>query len=151
MVKFILFPFINCRWSCSHQAHIAFQDVPELWELIQGCLTDKVSDSFWITVFIFLLAADDSWIVVHLEHQAFHLVLAHQFCFSLFGIHVHAAEFIDFELLSVLADTHLREENRSRGFDVDHRSYDNDQDHSKQAADNSSGNIHQPLVEQLFR
>ena len=93
--------------GCSYYTAISFQYVPELRELIQGCLTDKVSDSFWITVFIFLLAADDSWIVVHLEHQAFHLVLAHQFCFSLFGIHVHAAEFIDFELLSVLADTHL--------------------------------------------
>ena len=106
-MQLILFPFIDCRWSGSYQAHITFQYVPELWELIQGCLTDKVSDSFWIAVFIFLLTADDSRILVHLEHQALHFVLTHQFCFSLFGIHIHAAEFIDFEFLSVLANTHL--------------------------------------------
>ena len=58
---------------------------------------------------------DYSGVKVHLEHFPIaQFVLFHELCFTFFCIHIHAAEFVHFEFLSVLSHTFLREENRAR-------------------------------------
>ena len=97
MVKLVLLPLIHCRRPGSYEAHISFQNIPELRKFIQGCLSDKMSYSF-----------DDSWIIVHFEHHSiFYVILFHQFFFAFFCIHIHGAEFIDLERTTVLSHADL--------------------------------------------
>src|SRR3954452_1780822 len=36
--------FVNGKWSRSDQRHVATQDVPELWKLIETCRTQPAAD-----------------------------------------------------------------------------------------------------------
>ena len=150
MVEIIFFPLVQSRGTCAYKAHLTLEDIPELREFVQGCAADEIADPFGLSVLVLFLTADDTGIVVHLEHHAvLDLVLGHEGFLALLRVHVHAPELIHFELLSVLADSLLRKEDRSRGFDVDHRSDKDKDDSGEDTSDNTAGYIHAALESQL--
>ena len=121
MIETILFPFVNCRWSCSNKAHLPFKHIQKLWKFIDGCFSYKITDSLWLTVLIFFLASYDPWVIIHFEHHAiFDFVLFHKFFFALFSIHIHTSELIHFKFFTIFSDPDLREKDRSWIFKIYH-------------------------------
>ena len=121
-----MFQFVLENWSGSHQAHVAFQDVPELGEFVQRCFSDEFAYAGFVSAIGQDLVSDDAWVEVEFEHSAIaHFVLGHEFGFAFFGVHVHASEFVYFEWFTVLADSYLGEEDRTWRTYVDGRAYEN--------------------------
>ena len=119
-----------------------------MWEFIQACFPDKLSNSgFLFSVWQHLIAYY-SRVKVHLEHHSVaHFILCHKLFLSLLGIHIHAAEFVHLELSAVPADSLLREEYRSRRGYVYRRSHKYHDDKCEQTAHQSSDYIHAPLYQ----
>ena len=93
-----MFQFVLKNWSGSYQAHVTFQDVPELGEFIQGGFSDEFAYAGFVSAVGQDFVSDDAGVEVEFEHSAVtHFVLGHEFGFAFFGVHVHASEFIHFE------------------------------------------------------
>ena len=96
------------------------------------------------------LISDYSRVEVHLEHFPIaQFVLFHKLGFPRFRIHVHAAEFVHFEFLSVLSHTFLGEENRARGCQIDGGTNKDGNDSCENTANQSAADVHQALQEKL--
>lgn len=134
------------RWSRSDDRHIALQHVEELWELVDAGPSDEVADPGLVGSVRQYLIADNPGIEVKLEHlRIAELVLLHELCLPCFCIHIHAAELIHFEALSVLSDALLAEEDRARGGDVDGRGDEDEKDRRGEAAEQAARDIHEAL------
>ena len=95
--------FSGCPYyiSDSNDAHIALQDVPQLGQLIEAGLADKLAHT------------GNARVVLDLEHGTIHLVLIQQIVQFCLCIGAHGAELIELEGLAVAADA-LLAENRAR-------------------------------------
>ena len=91
----VLLELSLCGWSGAHKAHVALKDIEKLRELIKTGLSYEGSH------------LGNSWVVLHLEHKALHLILGFQFFFPLLGVYVHGSELVNLEAPSVLADPDL--------------------------------------------
>ena len=151
VMKFILIPLIQCRWTGSYDAHITFQYIKELWEFIQAGDADEVTDAGFLRSVRQDFITDDTGIKVQLEHHAVaDTVLFHQFGFPFFCIHIHAAEFVHFEFLTVFTDTLLGKEDRTRGLQVNSRTHEQSDQQSQQTAKQTTGDIDRAFHKQLF-
>ena len=110
VVQIICCYLIHSRRTGTHQTHITAQNIVKLRQFIDTQTSDNISDALARSFF----AADNTRIIIHFKHITLHLVLSHQFFFSLLCIHIHGTEFIHFETAAILADTLLAIENRSR-------------------------------------
>src|SRR5699024_10666588 len=108
----VLFPLIHRGRAGTHKTHIAFEHIPELGKLINGCPADESAN-----------ALNDSGIVLQLEHQAAHLILFHQLALSLLRIQIHASELVNLEHFTILSNPGLSKENRTGGSQVNKRSH----------------------------
>ena len=134
------------RWSCSHKTHITFKYIKELWKLIKTRYSNEITNTSFLCSIRQDLISYNSRIEIKLKHLSIcYTVLLHQLSFSCFCIHVHTAELIDLKLLSILSYTLLREEYRSRGTDINNRSYKYKNDNCKQTSNKSACNIHYTL------
>ena len=146
MMQFIAVRLGDERWSCSHDGHIALQHVEELWELIDAGPSDEVADSGLVGSVWQYHIADDPGIEVELEHlRITELVLLHKLRLPCFRIHIHAAELIHFEALSILSDALLGEEDRARGGDVDGWGDEDEKNRRGEAAEQAARDIHESL------
>ena len=119
-MDFVFSPFVHCWWTCSNDAHITFEYVEELWKFIETPVSDIVTDPFLDRAISTLLAADDTRVELQLKHHAvFYTVLLHKLLLALLCIEVHTAELIDLESLTVLTNSLLCKEDRSRRLNID--------------------------------
>lgn len=84
-------------------AHVTFQNVPQLREFINTCFADELTHTC------------DTGIVLDFEDRAIHLIFfqkAIQLCFC---IRAHGTELIELERLSVASNSHLRKDRASDG------------------------------------
>ena len=138
-MPFLIFQeFLFCRRSGAYQAHVPFQYVKKLGELVDTGLPDELSHP------------GNSGVIFHLKHQAaLHLILRFQVFQPLLGICIHGTEFVDMKASAVGSDTGLLKDDGAGGLQVNGRSYKSPQyqgkDHSHQAA----ADIHAPLQEQV--
>ena len=137
MIGLILFKFIQRRRSRSHQAHIALQNVDELRELVQACLSQELSD------------LRDAGIILHLEHQAIHFILCHQLLLTLLSINIHGTELVHFENTAVSPHSLLGEEYRTGRIQLDDGCQYNGKNRENHRSNQSSHNIHQTLQQEL--
>ena len=91
----VTLPLIQSRRPGSDEGHISLEYIEKLRQFVNGMLPDKMPDG------------NNPWIIIHLEHLAFHLVVLHQFIFARIRIRIHTAEFIDPELSAVPSDPDL--------------------------------------------
>lgn len=70
VVELVVFKLIHRGRTGAYQAHIAFEDIPELGQLVDTGVSYKGT-----------YAPDDPGIIVDLEHLALNLILGHQFFF----------------------------------------------------------------------
>ena len=146
MMQFIAVRLGDERWSRSDDRHIALQDVKELWELIYAGPSDEVADTGLMCSVRQYLITDDPGIEIKLEHlRITELILLHKPRLSRLRIHIHAAEFIHLKTLSVLSDTLLGEEDRTRGGDVDGRCDKDEKNRRGEAAHEAARDIHEAL------
>lgn len=83
---FVLFGDLGALWARAYDGHVAFQNVQELWELVDTDSTDKSADGGDAGI---VLAGGES------RHAVF------------FGIHAHTAEFVDRKYLPVFGEAVL--------------------------------------------
>lgn len=108
--EFVLFYLGDKGWSGAHEGDITFEHIKELRELVNTPVSDEVADSFFIGTIRQDPAANDTGIIIHLEHLAIrHFILFHELCLTFLRIHIHAAEFIEAELFAILAHPDLGE------------------------------------------
>ena len=127
----ILFKLIFRRRSCPHEAHITLYDIHKLRKLVYTRLTDEFAHF------------RNPRIVIHLEHQALHLVLRFQFLLPFLRINIHGPEFVYFESSSVLADSRLRKEYRPRRINPDRQRHKRRYHRRNQASHQSAHDINQ--------
>ena len=152
MMQFIAVRLGDERRSRSDDGHIALQYVEELRELINTGPSDKVADTGLMGSIRQYLIADDTWIEVELEHlRIAELVLLHELRLSRLRIHIHATELIHLKTFSVLSDTLLSEEDRTRGSNVDGRCDENEKDGRDEAAEQTTRDIHEALHHECAR
>ena len=137
VMEVVLLVFINGRWACPNQCHIALQNVDALRELVDAGFPEEAADRH------------DAGIVVDLEHQAVHLVLGHQILFAFLGVYVHGAEFVELEAAAIHADALLAEEDRAGRLDVDDRREEHVCEAGGQEAGEAGGEADQPLDEEF--
>jgi len=133
VVVAVLLEFGRCRGSCADQGHVSLQDVEELGEFVQRGFADEFSYFC------------DAGVVLHLEHEAVHLVLLHQLGFAGFCVLVHGAELVHLELAAVLADAFLTEEDGAGRVEFDGQTDRDVQDQGDQAAKQASQDVHKTL------
>src|SRR5271170_98186 len=92
------------------KAHIAFEDVPELWEFVNAGATEKLSER------------GDAWIVFDFEDRAGHFVEAFELVDQCFGTRNHGAELVDQETALIETDALLKEEDRAAGSEFNEKS-----------------------------
>ena len=109
MFCLIMLELIDGRRSRSDKTHITSQDIEKLRKLIDARLPDKLSDP------------RDPRIILHLEHQSLDLIGGHQFLLSRLRVLIHGPELIERKLSSVLSDSRLSKEYRSRRIKLDRR------------------------------
>src|SRR5258708_37000563 len=96
-------PFIiaHGKWSRTHDAHIIFQNIGQLRQLINACLTKQFSYGRYARI------------VVDLEYWAAYLVEMLQFSNLFFRVRNHGSEFIDRKSSLVQSNSFLHKQNRS--------------------------------------
>ena len=145
----VLRPLVLRGRARADKAHLTLEDIVKLRELVEAGVADKIPDSGGLSVFVLLFAADDSWIVVHLEHHAvLNLVFCHQLGLAFFRVHVHAAELVHLKNLAVLSDALLREEDRAGRLSVDNGRDKDEDDPGQNTSDKTSRDVQQPLEDQ---
>src|SRR6059036_533860 len=99
--------FLGNRRTRTDQAHVAFEHVPELRQLIER---EPAQDS-----------ADpcDARVGLYLEHWPAHFVEVTDFAEALVRVGDHRAEFVESKRAAVEADALLLEEDRARRRDLD--------------------------------
>ena len=133
----------------AHDGHIAFEHVEELGKLVQAGAADEVADAGFSGAVRENFVADDPGVKVQLEHFAVaQLVVLHELRFPGFGVQVHAAEFVHLEGSAVFAHPGLGEENGAGGGLIDGRCHEQEDNPREQAADETPGNVHDPLGKQ---
>mgnify|MGYP006955619280 CR=1 FL=1 len=90
----------KCR-AGANDAHITLQDIPQLGQLVDAGLADKLAHT------------GNAGVVLDLEHRAIHLVLVQQIVQFCLCIGAHGAELIELEGLAVAANALLAENRRS--------------------------------------
>ena len=137
MVALILAVLVHRRRAGAHQRHIAPQHIEELGQFVDAGTADEAPH------------AGDAGIVLHLEHQAVHLVPGHQVLFARFGVGVHAAQLVDIEVPAVQAHALLAEDQRAGAFQLEGDRHDGDDGNTDQAAHQRAENIHHPLEDHV--
>ena len=118
----------KCR-ARTHDAHIALQDVPQLRQLIDAGLADKLTHT------------SDPRVFLDLEHRAIHLILVQQIIQFRLRIRTHRTELVEFKGLAAAADTDLAEDRSCRGV-IDHNSNGGNQHHRRQHHQGKQGKDH---------
>ena len=108
MIGFISVPFVHRRRTGAHQGHFSLQDVEKLGKLIQGQYPDPSADALLPLPVRALFLSDNARIMFHFEHELVLLAAFKcQLLFAFFRVHIHAAELVHFEFLSVFTDPDL--------------------------------------------
>ena len=137
--------------GCPYYTAISLQYIKELREFIQTCPADEITDSRFFRAVRQDLIADNPRVEIHFEHFAVaHFILLHELRFSLFRIHIHAAEFVHFKFLSVFTDALLGKKDRSRRTDINHRCHKHKDNCGQQATCQTSCDIHQSFSQKLL-
>ena len=99
-------------WSRSYEAHVADEDVQDLWQFVEAAFPDEAaySGDSGIVAFELLVGVPFGFLV---------RVLGEVFFQYLVAVLVHAAEFVAFECLAVQADAIGVEEGRATAVDLD--------------------------------
>jgi hypothetical protein len=94
------------EWTRTHQAHIAFDDVEELGELVQTQLAEDMSQG------------DDTWIIFDFEDRAVGFISSFKGWLEVFGVGNHGAELDHPEGPTVIANSGLDEKDWTIGRQV---------------------------------
>lgn len=110
-ILFILRHFFEDDRPWSHEAHFAFEDVHELGEFVQACLSEEFS------------ALCDAGVIFQFEFAVplfFCFRVGGQEVFQDFlGVGYHGPEFVAVKFFSVFSDAAMFEDDRSRGVVID--------------------------------
>ena len=123
----------------SHQGHISLQDIEELGELVQRGLADEFSHP------------GNAGIVLHLEHEAIHLVLLHESRLPGLRIDIHGTELVDFEESAVLSHSFLGEKYRTRGIQLDGNTQNYIEKHRDGSAHQPAQHVHETLQRRITK
>lgn len=133
----VLLVFFNSRRTGSHQGHVPFEHVEKLGQFVDASLPEEVADG------------NDPRVIVHLEHQAGHFILRHEFLFAFFRVRIHRPELVNFKGSSVSTDTFLSKKDRTGRLMLDNRSKNNQSDTCKNQANQSANDIGQAFDDQF--
>ena len=131
----VLVVFVDGWWACANERHTAFQNIKELWKLVDAGLAKKLANF------------SNSRVVFHLKHETLHFILRLKVVEAFFGILVHGAEFIDVKIFTIAADAFLFEDDGSRVFKEDERGDDETKEQANETADEGAADVHEAFDE----
>jgi len=130
---------VRRRRARADQAHVAAEHIDELRKLVQGGLAQNPPHP------------RDARVVLHLEHAALHLVVAHQLPLARLGVDEHGPELVQGEMTVVAAHAGLPEKHRPRRIEPDGQGHQGQLQEQDREPRDAAHDVQDALVEEARR